>query len=541
MPQPAAGTPPRRGGWDPHAALTVVGGRTVGGILLDGASRHPDRPLLVYDPVDGDGGVQTFSWARMAACATALARQLARADVGPGTAVHVHLPNRPEFLVTWFAAALLGARMVPTNTASAATELAFIMSHAGARVSVTDDDGLAVVAQAHRQAKADGALLLCDRDIDLDGSSPVDWTPPGAGPRPTDDLAVMYTSGTTSRPKGVRVTHANYVFAGETVAAGLRLRDDDRFLTVLPLFHANAQYYSTMGTLVSGGTLILARRFSASRFADLAIRHDATVASLFSAPIRMILAQEPRPHWRSHRLRVVAFAQDLADGELARWDEGIGAPLLQLYGMTETIGPPIMNPLGPERRHDAIGRPVLGYRCRIVGEDGAPVAPGQPGELLVGGTPAVSLMAGYLDDAEATRAVLRDGWLRTGDLVREGDDGLIRFVGRTKDMIKRAGENVAAGEVESVLLDHPAVADAAVVGVPDLMRDEEIVAFVTLVHGADVAPEQLRAWCAGRLATFRVPGHICIKEDLPRTAVGKIQKHHLRASWADVTAVDGNG
>jgi carnitine-CoA ligase len=200
--------------------------------------------------------------------------------------------------------------------------------------------------------------------------------------------------------------------------------------------------------------------------------------------------------------------------------------------MTETIGPPVMNPLGPERRYDAIGRPALGYRCRIVRDDGTPAAAGEPGELWVGGTPGVSLMGGYLDDPGATAAVLRDGWLRTGDLVREGDDGLLRFVGRTRDMIKRAGENVAAGEVEEVLLDHPDVADAAVVGVPDAMRDERIIAFVTLLAGAAATPAELRAWCSERLARFRVPEQVLIEHELPRTAVGKIQKHELRAAWA---------
>ncbi len=518
----------------PHGAapevdhvLTVVGDRTVGGILLAGAAHHPDRPLLVYDPLDG-GDVATYSWEHVARCAAALARRLVDAGVSRGDAVHLHLPNRPEFLFSWFAAALLGARIVPTNTAAAPAEIAYILDHSRAAVSITDEDGVELVSRARAGAGSDGALLVCERDVEL---------APGPGPvvacaAPGDDLAVMYTSGTTSRPKGVRVTHANYVFAGETVAAGLRLTERDRFLTVLPLFHANAQYYSTMSTLVSGGTLVLTRRFSASGFAESARRHRATVSSLFAAPIRMILAQEPRPHWREHELRVVAFAQDLTDLEQRRWTELIDAPLLQLYGMTETIGPPVMNALGPARRHDAIGRPALGYRCRIVRDDGTPATRGEPGELWVGGTPGVSLMAGYLDDPAATAAVLQDGWLRTGDLVREGEDGLLQFVGRTRDMIKRAGENVAAGEVEAVLLDHPAVADAAVVGVPDAMRDEQIIAFVTLVPGAGATSDELRAWCADRLARFRVPEHVAIERELPRTAVGKIQKHQLRAAWA---------
>ena len=508
-----------------EADLTIVGGRTLPGILRDGAARHPDRELLVFDALDGR--IATYTWAEVLACARALAAQLAGAGVGRGDAVHVHLANRPEFLFAWFAAGELGARIVPTNTAASSSEVAYIVAHARAAVSLTDGAGLATV-----RAATAGTVLDCDHDLDLDGGPPDAAAPAAVGP--LDDLAVMYTSGTTSRPKGVRVTHANYVYAGETVAAGLGLRPEDRSLVVLPLFHANAQYYSTMGMLVRGGTIVLAARFTASGYADLAIRHRATVGSLFAAPIRMILAQHERPHWRDHGLRVVAYAQNITEAEHARWDAVMGAPLLQLYGMTETIGPPLMNPLPGPRRHDAIGRPVLGYACRIVRPDGSAIdEDGVPGELHVAGTPGLSLMAGYLRDEEATGATLADGWLRTGDLVRRDADGLLTFVGRTRDMIKRAGENVAAGEVEEVLIDHPAVLDAAVVGVPDAMRDEKIVAFVVLADGQSADEEELRAWCSTRLARFRVPSHVAIQHELPRTPVGKIQKHLLQAAWRE--------
>ena len=343
------------------------------------------------------------------------------------------------------------------------------------------------------------------------------------------ELAVMYTSGTTSRPKGVRITHANYVYAGEVVAGALRMRPDDRSLIVLPLFHANAQYYSTMSVLVTGATIVLVRRFSASRFVEQAIAHGATLGSLFSAAMRMILAKEPTPQWRQTPLRAIIFGQNLSPGELAAWDDRLGVPLVQLYGMTETIGPPLINPLFGDARRTSIGRTILGYRCRIVREDGSDAAVDEPGQLLVQGEPGTSLMAGYLDDEAATSAVMRDGWLSTGDIVRLDGDGLVSFVDRDKDMIKRAGENVAAGEVESVLRDHPDVRDACVVGVPDAMRDEAIVAFVVLHPGAEATVDGIVAWCAERLASFRVPGSVEFVEDLPRTAVGKIKKHVLKA------------
>jgi crotonobetaine/carnitine-CoA ligase len=507
---------------------SVVGDRTVAGVLQSGARRHPERALLVYD--DGSGEHLTLSWAAMAKRTDAVAAELERRGIGAGDRIHVHLPNRPEFVLVWFAAARLGASIVPTNLASPAPEIAYVIEHSGACCSVTDADGRAVTEAAWDATGTRGQIVECEAD-GLMGLT--DGEPVAAVPHNSAELGVLYTSGTTSRPKGVRITHANYVYVGEVVAGALRMRPDDRVLIVLPLFHANAQYYTTMSVLVTGATLILSRRFSASRFAEQAIAHGATLSSLFSAAVRMILAKEPAPHWRSTPLRAIIFGQNLSLGELSLWDDRLGIPLVQLYGMTETIGPPLINPLFGDARRTSIGRTTLGYRCRIVREDGTDVVVGEPGQLLVQGEPGVSLMAGYLDDEAATAAALRDGWLATGDIVRLDEDGLVTFVDRDKDLIKRAGENIAASEVESVLRDHPEVHDACVIGVPDAMRDEAIAAFVVLHAGAATTEDGIVAWCAERLASFRVPTSVEFVQELPRTAVGKIQKHVLKARWAE--------
>jgi len=489
--------------------------------------RAPERPLLVFE--DEHGTVTTHTWAEVDGQARRLAAHLRAQGFGRGDRLHLHLSNRPEFLFAWFAAAYLGASIVPTNVAASAHELSYILEHADARVSVTDIAGRDAVTQAREISGVDGLLLDCDRGELDGGADPLDLDDCVA--EPGDELAVMYTSGTTANPKGVRITQASYVYSGEVVAAGLRLKPSDRFLTVLPLFHANAQNYSTMGTLLAGGTLLLMPRFSASRILAQAVRHHATVASLFAAPMRMILAQAPTADWRAHQLRAVIFAQNLTPEEYDRWDRLIGAPLLQIYGMTETVGPPVMNPLLGQRHPDAIGRPSLGYTCRVVRENGGAALIDEPGELLIGGVPGLSLMAGYLHDEAATAAAIRDGWLHTGDVVTVDAAGFLRFVDRQKDMIKRAGENVAASEVEAVLLAHPAVRDAAVIGVPDAMRDEQIIAFVVPTEPGAADPSELVDWCADRLARFRVPEVIELREQLPRTTVGKIQKHYLRSEF----------
>jgi crotonobetaine/carnitine-CoA ligase len=504
--------------------LTAAGGRTVRDLLRRGAERDPGRILLEVE--DRDGATSTLSWSQALDRSRVLAALLTDVGVGRGDRVHVHLPNRLEFLLALFAAAELGASIVPTNTAASADEVAYILTHAGVAASVVDAGGRALVDAAWVACERSRPVLVCE-DLDLLGQP--SRVPPPVDVVPTDDLAVMYTSGTTSRPKGVRITHANYVWAGEVVAGAVRMTPEDRVLTVLPLFHANAQLYTTMSALVAGATIVLLPRFSARRFLEQAARHRATVGSLFAAPIRMLLARdESRGDGPPQRLRVMLFAQNLTDAELARWDAEVGTPLVQLYGMTETVGPPVINPLGHDRRPHTMGRVSLGYACRVVRDDGQAAGEGDVGQLLVSGVPGVTLMRGYLHDPQATDAAFPDGWLRTGDIVRRESDGFLSFVDRDKDMIKRAGENVAASEVEVVLAGHPAVAEVAVFGIPDAVREEQIVAAVVPVDGEELSAGDLEAWCRERLASFRVPSRFVLRAALPRTAVGKVQKGIIR-------------
>jgi crotonobetaine/carnitine-CoA ligase len=507
---------------DPHPVLSIAGPRTLIDVLATGAAQHPDRELLVFDDVDG--GVASFTWADVLAEAQVMARRLRGCGLAHGDRLHLHMANRPEFLFAWFACAAIGATIVPTNTQSSPHEIAFAIGHSGARLSLADADGEADVLSAAQMLDRPHEVHRLDRLPEAPATDRVD---PNERVTADMDLGLLYTSGTTSRPKAVRITHANYVFAGEVVARNVRIGPEDRVLTVLPLFHANAQYYTVMSSLVARATIVLVSRFSASRLLDQIVAHDVTVASLFAAPIRMVLAQEPTPAWRRHRLRVVLFAQSLTDAEAERWDRLIGAPLVQLYGMTETIGPPVINPLDGERRPKAMGRVALGYVCRVVREDGAIAAVGEIGQLCVQGVPGLTLMRGYLDDATATGEALQDGWLLTGDIVRVEPGGFLSFVDRRKDMIKRGGENIAASEVEAVLRSHAAVADAAVFGVPDPIRDERVIAAVVLSPDGSIEPEELVTWCAERLARFRVPSRVMILGELPRTPVGKVRKHVL--------------
>jgi len=500
--------------------MTIVparGADTVAGLLAFQAAGRRDAPFLVFEREPGV--VETTSWAEQDARARRAAAALSRLGISTGTRFGLHLSNCPEFYDVWFAAAYLGAVIVPTNPQSTAAELRYLLGHSGCRIVLTRSDLVPTVREA-------GAATVIDVETDWTGGVRPFPDPPAAAPG--DVLGVLYTSGTTSRPKGVQITHAAYLAVGDAVADHVRLRPDDRFLVVLPLFHGNAQYYCSMSALVTGASIALAPRFSASRWSEQAAALGATVASLFAAPIRMILARgRPAP---GHRLRATLFAQNVSPEQAAEFEHRFGTPLVQLYGMTETVIPPTVNPLYGPRNPLSIGRPLPGSRLRIVDPDGADVPVGEPGQLLVGGDPGRTLMTGYLDDPEATTAVLIDGWLHTGDVVRADPDGFLSFVDRAKDMIKRSGENVACGEIERVVDQIEGVLESAAVGVPDAMRDEAIHVYVVPRRDARLDPADVIARCRRELARFKVPDAVHVVPELPRTSVGKIQKHLLRGT-----------
>lgn len=498
--------------------LCTTGTETVASLLRDRATGNPDTPFLLFD----SSPTPEFTYAGTYELACRGAAALSALGVTRGDRFGMAIGNAPEFFACWFGAALLGAVAVPMNPQSTVAELHHMLGHSGCRAVVAEPSAV----EACAQAVAPGVRVVATGE-ELDRLMARPWHDDGHVGEPTDPLAVLYTSGTTSLPKGVVVTNANYLVAGEVVSQVVRMRPDDRWLVVLPMFHANAQYYCTMSALVSGASVAVAPRFSASSWAAQAQRTGATLGSLFAAPIRMLLAQPPNAGDRDNRLRATFFAQNLTHEQLADFESRFGCPLVQWYGMTETIAPPVANPLLRTRDNMTIGLPV-GAPLRVVDPDGHDVGPNGIGELLVGGQPGLTLMAGYLDDPAATDAAIRDGWLHTGDVVRITPSGMLAFHDRSKDMIKRSGENVAAAEVERVVNEHPTVFESAAIGVPDAVRDEAIKVYVVLHEGAVAAPDEIISFCSERMVKFKVPSFVEIVDRLPRTSVGKIQKHVLR-------------
>ncbi len=518
--------------------MDIIGNRTLRTLLDEKAAMHRDKTFLLFE--DQKQRKFELTYGEFADQVNRLSQVFLDFGVNKGQHVTLHLPNCLEFMISWFALATIGAIMVPTNILSTADEMEYILNHSESVLLITEAEHLAKFTDARSRLPHLQEILLARYEGDDKEGQDMRQLIAKAKPElpkmaidPEDVAAMLYTSGTTSKPKGVQVTHANYVFTGEIMSKSIRLSPDDRQFIVLPLFHGNAQYYSAMSALVVGASIAITERFSASRYFKQAKRLGATVGSLFAAPIRMILAQQYDPADQDNSLRIIWFAQSVTEEQVTLFEERYRVSLLQMYGMTETVGIPLMNPIDGIRKNMSIGKPTLGYEVKVVDEAGEELPVGQSGQIVVKGIPGRTLMKGYFKNPAATAEALRDGWLYTGDNARVGDDGYFYFVDRIKDMIKRAGENVAANEVESVLAEHPGVYEAAVIGIPDGMRDEAIKAYVVLRNDHDVSAEELLEYCRKRLAKFKVPDSIAFIPEFPRTSVGKIQKQVLRQRHAE--------
>lgn len=489
---------------------------TIGRVLADAADREGERVWLRSD----DG---SLTFAATAAQVAAIATRLEQAGVRRGDHVMVTARNTPPYLLVWLALAWLGAASVPTNPASSPVELAGLLEQVAPRVLITD-------AQLRESVTYDPVLDVVDLTAGWDGPVPAG----GRGPADLEDgdVAVLLpTSGTTGRSKLVMQTHRAYTMAGEGFPYWMELSRDDRLMTSLPLFHVNALAYSTMGSLTIGAGLVLLPRFSASGFLAAARRHGATEFNAIGAMLEILMRQPVRPDDADNPLRLCYTGPAPAEARHLEIEARFGLRIVGGYGMSETtyglIWPRRERPyatLGKPRQHPRAGEV---NRMRVVDDDGAEVAPGEVGELLLS-NPAVT--PGYWGMPEETAAVLQDGWLRTGDLVTVAADGIVTFVGRRKEVLRRRGENLSPLEVEDALLSHPAVLEAAVVGVPSELSEEEIKAFVVARpgHEAELADfGALRDWAAQRLSAFKVPRYWQVLPELPRTPTGRVAKHRL--------------
>ena len=512
-------------------------------LLEQRAATRRDHPFIVWVPFDGPE--QRFSYGQFLARVQRIAGGLRQRGVRRGERVLIHLDNCAEALLAWYACAWLGAVAVTTNARAAGDELAYYAEHSEAVAGITQPRFAELVARSCTGLKWLAVTLddngtppehAVERSLLFDALDAE--APPRPAPDPLAPCSVQYTSGTTSRPKGVLWTHANALWGARINALHEDLRAEDVHLVHLPLFHTNAQAYSVLACLWAGATAVVLPRFSASRFWPLSLAHRCSWTSLVPFCVKALMEHEVPPH--HYRLWGSAVNEPPTDAHFR-------VKTIGWWGMTETITHGIVGSPHLPNRPLSIGRPAPEYGIAIVEDDAVPVREarhveaGGSGQLLIRGVRGLSLFHEYLGNPRATADSFdADGWFRTGDRIQILDDGSLQFGDRSKDMLKVGGENVAASEIERVVLQVAGVHECAVVGKRHEMLDEVPVLFVLPAAHADIdLLERIAAACSAQLADFKRPREMRLVKDFPRSTLEKIAKAELRRMLEDEATPGG--
>lgn len=476
-----------------------------------------------------------MSFAELESRVLSLAAALRQLDVRPGTRVAFHLPTGPECVQAYLACFCLGAVAVPLDFQLKADELTACLEHCEAAVLIAQPRPDVDLLALRRRVGALSHLMVTAGEIEGAVSWPASpaagnrmpsWTAllPDAAPAEDDPALIMYTSGTTGRPKGILLNYRHLDESPRALHHFVDLTSDDVKLCAIPLTHVGGFIY-IQNCLIFGITLILMERFHPYEFLKQIQKHRVTCFHIVPPMYNALLTLKQIERFDLSSLRwVVVFGAPSSPDVLERFHRYCpNARLLNGWGMTETCPPNTVTPPGSDNIA-SIGKPSPYCVIRIVDENGQDAAAGQTGELIISGD---GVMAGYYKDPERTAEVLRGGWLHTGDIGRYDTEGFLYICGRKKEMIKVGGQIVFAPEVEAALLRHEGIVEAAVIGMPDTLRGESIQAFVRTVEGADVTPEDIRYFAREHLAHFKVPQAVRILPELPKNRAGKIDKNRL--------------
>ena len=484
--------------------------------LLRTAEALPDKVAVHLDDVE-------VTYAQLAEGAARVAGMLQAKGVEPGDIVGIQLPNVPQMPIIYYGALWAGCAIVPMNPLYKAREISYVLEDSDAKALFVWE---AMSAEGKEGAAEAGAECIVVEPMGFVAEL-AKYEPVPLVDRDGDDTAVvLYTSGTTGKPKGAQLSQSNMIMNAEVGCEIMDLKEDDVIFGGLPLFHAFGQTACMNGAIYLGATVTLLPRFEPTKTLEIFERDGVTVMMGVPTMYVALLNAPDKDDFDTSKLRICVSGGAAIPVEVIKgFEDAYGAMILEGYGLSETSPIASFNHFDRERKPGSVGQPIRGVEFKLVDTEWNEVGRGEPGEIAIKGH---NVMKGYLNKPEATAEAMQDGWFRTGDIAKVDDDGYYFIVDRSKDMIIRGGYNVYPREIEEVLYEHPAVASVAVLGVPHDVHGEEVAAVIVLKEGAEATAEELQEYAKERVAAYKYPRIIRIVDELPLGPTGKILKREIK-------------
>ena len=495
--------------------------RSIPELLEQRVKAAPDKPFLF-----SEADKRQFTYKQFEAAVQRTARMLAAHGVGKGDVVSLLLPNSVEYVIAYFACWQLGAFAGPINSLLKSQETAYVISNSEAKALLVNSEFLPGIEMIRSELPSLQSVIVFDNEAEATN----DYT---EGPIPHTELdsnheaIIIYTSGTTGKPKGCLLTHGNVIANARQICDWLGFTERDRLLTIMPLFHMNAVSVTTMSALYASGSSVVTPKFSASRFWQIISDYRITSFGSVATMLSMLLSTYPDgvpAGLKTDQLRFAMCGSAPVPAEvLRRFEEQFNCLVIEGYGLSESTCRSTFNPPDQRRRPGSCGVPI-GNEMRVVDEEDRDVPDGELGEIVLRGA---NILKGYYKNDAANATAFRNGWFHTGDIGYRDADGYYYIVDRKSDMIIRGGENIYPREIDEVLYQHPAVAAAAAVGVPDTLYGEEVAAVVVLKPEAKTTEQEVIDYCKARLADFKCPKTVHFVADIPKGPTGKLLKREL--------------
>ncbi|MFB4162378.1 class I adenylate-forming enzyme family protein [Alteribacillus sp. JSM 102045] len=511
--------------------MDLIGNRDINSLVDWQVQLQPSEVFIVWE------NGESVTWKEFAEKTHLYASYFKKLGIKKGTKVVFQYRTSVDLLYMIFGLYKLGAVAVMSNTANTKEDLSYIVEYTNSRYLVMEggEEDEAFINHVLHQHPVE--RILINQKIKLNSNKVSNMKEgislnngkdvlPRLNLSPDDPATVIFTSGTTAKPKGVIYTHGNHLFSGEIMADILSMDRNDTFMHHFPFFHMNG-LGQLFGVLTAGCQLLLFERFRSSVFTDRVEKFHPTITHLNSTHIKMILNHVNEENYRNSSFKTIGFALQMADEHYDRFEKIFGRVLIELYGLTESITIPLVNHPHLKRKRQCLGLPAFGYEVKVVDKNGRENNPFEYGEIILKCYSKHGIMLGYYNKPEETKETIKDGWLYTGDVGYYDEDWYFYMVDRRKDIIKRAGENISAREIEAILESHPSVKEAGVIGIFDEIREEVPKAFIVR-NDPNIQEKHIREYCEQKLAYFKVPEYIEFMDKLPKTAVGKIEKKLLR-------------